>query len=168
VSSKDVFDLIGSASSLSPGLLTQHGDPLIFDMDQVWHDDTSDAGDGLARFDSITIDPQEFTERVGISPIGFDLGSFFWLDQNDVGGSVLGQSFEQPIVKPTDFDDGKETTRISLLLEFSEEFIEAFRFGTDLPIEDDVPLGVSQRESELFCVLVDSKVQHGFGSPSGT
>jgi len=34
--------------------------------------------------------------------------------------------------------------------------------------EDDLAEVISQRDSELLCVLVDSQVQHGFGSPGGT
>jgi len=137
-------------------------------VDSIGHDHLPDTFNGKAVLESLSVDPQQFAERVGVAAVGLDFRLFLGLDEDDLFDAVVGQRFEQPIVETADFDNGDHAASSGLLLELGEEVFEAFRLGADLSIEDDLAEVISQRDSELLCVLVDSEVQHGFGSPGGT
>ena len=106
---------------------------------------------------------------MSISAIGFDFEFLGGLNENGLDASILGQDCQQPIVEAADLDDGDVSTFCGcLLIELGEELGTPFRLGRDLATKADVSGFVAQRDGELFCVLVDSEVQHDCGSPRGT
>src|SRR4029077_8534806 len=75
--------------------------------------------------------------------------------------TVLGQKFEEPIVKAADFYDGHvAAVGLGEVADFVEERADFLPFGADLPAEDDVPRFLSHVDGQLLAVLVDADVQH--------
>ena len=106
---------------------------------------------------------------MSITAIGFDLELLRWLNENGPGASILGQHRQEPVVESANLDDGDVPTFCgSLLVELGEELGATLRLGRDLATKANVPFFIAKRNGELFCVLVNSEVQHGRGSPRGT
>lgn len=91
------------------------------------------------------------------------------LSENGFGTSNTEQDHQQPSVEPTDLDDGDVPKSFGgLLVVLGEEFSAPFCLSRDLATKAHIAGFIKQRNGELFCVLVDSEVQHDRGSPRGT
>ena len=89
VTPEDVFDHVDDASSCSAGIFAKCGQSSILLIGCGRDIDLPEAADWLACQQAMPVDPQQFAQRRGVSPIGLLLFSFFGLDEDHLVAAVV-------------------------------------------------------------------------------
>ena len=161
VTTKDAANPVDGAAYLDAGVFAKTGQPSLVILLGAGLEDDLELFDGLLICDLVAVKPKQFTECSRITFVRFSFVGVFGLDKQDFVAAEVLEHLDQPFVEATDFDDRPETAvRFQASLRQSlKELGNFFRFGTDLSPEDNVAVLISQVDSQLLCMLVDSKVK---------
>ena len=108
VAAEDVFDFVHDPRAGLTLFFPQGGQPPILLIHLVGDVHLPQATDGLTRQEAISIDPQEFAQRRGVTAVSLAFLPLFRLDQNHLVTAVVMQQADQPIVEAADFQHGDE------------------------------------------------------------
>ena len=160
---ENTFDLVDDFRTLSDQELSEVGELPDLCIFGFGGNDTSDVVGSLSAAKSKAVVPKKGAEGIGIAFVGLVQGVFFGLKDDDLGALVLLEFFEQPIVEAADLDDSHVASVFaSFFDEGCEEVGDGCVLGADLAFLDDISLFVSDADGQLFFVLVDSEIEHGY------
>jgi hypothetical protein len=156
------LDLVDDSRSLRYQMLSKVGQLPNLGVLRIGGENATNAVGPLTASEPVSVVPKEFTEGIGVTFISFMHGGVVGLNDDDFGTMGLLQFFEEPVVESTNFDDGHVASMFSSFFdEGGEKLINIVTIGTDLTFLNDIASFVSDIDSQLALVLVDSKVQHG-------
>jgi len=99
---QQMLDLVDRPCALLAHALPHRRQLSVFSLAIGRQLDTANPLDFLACQETLTIDPQELAQRIGVSAVGFLPGPLLGLDQNRFSAAVFAEEFQQPVVEAAD------------------------------------------------------------------
>src|SRR5262245_24930959 len=166
MASQNLLDLVDETRQIHTGILAQRGQPPVLLIRGASDVDLPQATHRLALQQTTAVDPQQLTQRRGITPIRLAFLAVVGLDQDHLVAAIISQHANQPIVEATDLQHGHDRLTVPqpLASESLEKSVDPLRLRRHLPSLEDIAVFVAERNRDLPCVLIDSEVQHGWFS----
>jgi hypothetical protein len=135
-----VPDLVDHARPHLAGLLAQRGQAPVLLVGAAGDVDLAQAADRLAVQQAVAVDPQQLTQRGGVSSVRLAYLAVLGLDQDHLVAAVIAEHANQPIAEATDLQHGHEGLAVvqALAGEALEKGVDLLGPGGHLPGLQDI------------------------------